>query len=89
MNPQELLDKLDDYDHTQGAVLALRPCASWCKLVYSCRTTPPHLLHSSLSAFSQRLHASLETQIGVKLFTRHRHGLRRTVAGEGGTTCAG
>ncbi|WP_425991130.1 LysR family transcriptional regulator [Afipia sp. DC4300-2b1] len=34
------------------------------------------------STISRRVRA-LETQIGVKLFTRHRHGLRRTVAGEG------
>ena len=64
---EALLSGISDYDHTQGGLLLLRHCASWCKLVYSARTVPPVLHRSALSEFGARLRIALEHLAGGKL----------------------
>ena len=44
------LDRLRLFDHAQGALLLLRQCGGWCKLVASTRAVPPHLRSEVFSA---------------------------------------
>ena len=62
-----LLEELSRYGHTQGALLLLRHCGSWGKLVYSSRTVPPSLHKHALTSFRQSLRKSLEDAIGDTL----------------------
>ena len=61
---QQLLEQLEEYGHAQGALLTLRHCASWCKLVYSARTTPPQLHSESLKRFGIGLRSALDGLLG-------------------------
>ena len=61
---QILLTKIGSYGHTQGALLLLRHCASWSKLVYSARTVPPDLVTAGLSDLQASLRAALEQLAG-------------------------
>ena len=62
-----LLEELSRYGHTQGAVLLLRHCGSWGKLVYSSRTVPPCLHKQALVGFKHSLRKALEDAIGDTL----------------------
>ncbi len=64
---EKLLAACVAYGHTQGALLILRQCASWGKLVYSARTVPPELHVEALKGFNQDLRQALEQLIGGPL----------------------
>jgi hypothetical protein len=64
---EELLSTLCTYSHTQGALLLLRHCASFSKLVYTSRTVPPAFHREALTAFQGALRSSLEKWLGDKL----------------------
>ena len=68
-----LLLKLKDCPSKQGALLLMRHCASWCKLVYSARTVPPILQHSALAQMEERLRATLDAIVGGKMADRSWH----------------
>ena len=61
---QELLDSIGKYGHTQGALLLLRHCASWGKLVYAARTVPPSLHSDALAQYGSALRKGLEQLVG-------------------------
>ena len=48
---KSLLAAVGQLPHSQGGLLLLRQCASFCKLVYSSRTTPPALHAPALAEF--------------------------------------
>ena len=48
---QAILKKLGQLGHVQPALLILRSCASFAKLVHNCRTSPPRYIHEELAAF--------------------------------------
>ena len=57
---EKLLQEISSFGHTQGALLMLRQCGSWCKLVYSARTVPPDLHRDALRSFSTQVRCTLE-----------------------------
>ncbi len=59
-----ILDKISTYGHTQGALLLLRHCASWGKLVYSMRIVPPDAHRTALAHFGKALRTELEHMLG-------------------------
>ena len=61
---QSLLDEIAEYGNTQGALMLLRHCASWGKLVYVARTVPPSLLAPSLTSYGLALRRCLENLVG-------------------------
>jgi hypothetical protein len=64
---QELLNSMDKYGHSQGALLMLRHCAGWGKLVYAARTVPPALHRDALEPYGVALRRSLEHLAGDRL----------------------
>ena len=64
LKAEALLEELGNYDHKQGALLLLRYCASWGKLVYSARTAPPALHRAALTKFELALRRALEHLVG-------------------------
>ena len=56
-----LLEALGALDDPQTGLLLLRECASFCKVAYSARVTPPALHIAALSAFDAEVRACLET----------------------------
>ena len=56
-----LLSCLADFEDAQGALHLVRNCASWCKVVYACRTVPPNLQTHALSNFTANLRNTLNT----------------------------
>ena len=61
---QELVDAIGKYGHTQGALLQLRHCASWGKLVYAARTVPPALHGVAFAQYGSALRKGLEQLVG-------------------------
>jgi hypothetical protein len=59
-----LLSSIGKYGHSQGALLVLRNCAGWGKLVYASRTVPPAMHKEALAACSLALRAGLEQLLG-------------------------
>ena len=64
---ENLLRATGEYDNSQGALLVLRHCASWGKLVYSARTVPPALHRQALAECGIALRRCLETIVGDSL----------------------
>ena len=60
----ELLSRIDKYGHSQVALLLLRHCASWSKLVYVSRTVPPALHLAALESYGFALRKSLGKLVG-------------------------
>jgi hypothetical protein len=61
---ERLLAEIGKYSHSQSALLLLRHCASWSKLVYSARTVPPALHQASLAKYGGLLRKGLEQVTG-------------------------
>lgn len=55
-----LLEALGHLDDPQTGLLLLRECASFCKVAYSARVTPPALHTAALSAFDAEVRTCLE-----------------------------
>ena len=65
---QACLDALAEMPGTQTALLLLRHCASYTKLAYSMRVTPPAAHVAALQQFDSRVRSTLE-QLGVLQLT--------------------
>ena len=63
----KLLEDIADYPDHQGALLLIRQCCSWCKVVYSSRVVPPSLHMQALSSFSDMLKNALEHRLNYTL----------------------
>ena len=61
---EKLLSTIREYGDTQGGLLILRHCGSWCKLMYCARTVPPALHKVACASFSNRLRHTLEAIVG-------------------------
>ena len=59
-----LLQVVGDLQDSQSALQLVRNCTSFCKLVYSTRTVPPHLHSQALDAFSRDVRGAIETITG-------------------------
>ena len=55
-----LLEELAVLDDAQTTLLLLRQCASYCRMVYSTRVTPPRGLAPALQSFDTAVHGCLE-----------------------------
>ena len=55
-----LMEALGELEDPQTSLLLLRECASYCKVVYSSRVTPPSLHSAALAAYDEQVRASLE-----------------------------
>ena len=56
-----LLHTIKDMEDAQGALLLIRNCAGFCKLVYSARTVPPDLHRKVLDEFADDMREALES----------------------------
>jgi hypothetical protein len=70
LKAETLLRNLLEYPDPQGALLLIRQCCSWCKLVYSSRTIPTSLQVGALHSFSISLRKSLGDLVGDALDDR-------------------
>ena len=64
------LDALAEMPDTQTALLLLRHCASYTKLAYSMRVTPPAAHVAALQQFDSRVRSTLEQLGGLQLTDR-------------------
>ncbi len=64
---QKLLRAVAEMPHTQAAVLIARQTASWARLVYLSRVTPPDLISREVQEFSGTLRAALGEMLGDTL----------------------
>ena len=67
---QACLDALAEMPDTQTALLLLRHCASYTKLTYSMRVTPPAAHVAALQQFDSRVRSTLEQLGGLQLTDR-------------------
>ena len=67
---QACLDALAEMPDTQTALLLLRHCASYTKLAYSMRVTPPAAHVAALQQFDSRVRSTLEQLGGLQLTDR-------------------
>jgi hypothetical protein len=63
----ELLEAIGELPHAQSALLLLRHCASWSKLVYNARTVPPALHSGPLAKYGSAMRVTLERIAGDTL----------------------
>src|SRR6185437_13728325 len=63
----KLLERLKQLEDPQVALHLLRTCAGFAKFVYVARTTPPHLVSSSLLKCDEDIRASLESFAALQL----------------------
>ena len=70
---ESLLEAIGDYGHSQGALLLLRHCASWSKLVYSARVVPPILHKDAMARFGTALRRTTAHLAGQPLEDRSWH----------------
>jgi len=59
-----LLKKLPDLEHSQGALLLLRHCLSFCRTVHFARSVPLSHHGSSASSFDKSIRLALESVLG-------------------------
>ena len=65
-----LLSCLADFEIAQGALHLFRNCASWCKVVYACRTVSRKLQTHALFNFTANLRNTLNTIVGESVDDR-------------------
>ena len=64
---KNLLDAIGRYYDAQGAFTLLRSCGGWAKILYSCRTVPPHLQQDGLRQVDIDIRHSLGRLVGGPL----------------------
>ena len=73
----KLLKAVSGMQHSQGALLLIRQCISYCKLAYSVRVVPPSVHRDALAEFSEGIRAALTKVLDKEVDDR---GCARSVA---------
>lgn len=61
---EKLLQACVEMEDTQSALLIIRHCTSYCKLVYAMRTVPPCMQRDALANFQETVRRSLSSLVG-------------------------
>ena len=64
---QKLLKAVGKFGDKQGGLHLLRHCASWCKVIYTCRTVPPAAAEAQLAAYDDALRRTFEEMMARKV----------------------
>ena len=82
---EALLTEISQLSDTQSALLLLRQCSSFCKLVYSIRSVPPGLHGAALEEFAGELRAALGelimAEVGDRAWAQAKLGIKRAGLG--------
>jgi hypothetical protein len=66
----KLLNAASEHSNVQCGLLLVRHCASFCRLAYVCRVTPPNLVAECTAAFETAIRGSVSTLIGGSMGER-------------------
>lgn len=79
----EIHDKLVSLCDPQISMLLLRQCASFCKIVYIARTTPPHLVQHAFEDFDKQVMGAIQSCLQLK-FDENAYAQAKLSTGNGG-----
>ena len=71
MKADAILAEAAHLTSTQDALLAVRQCAAYTRLVYATRVTPPALVLDELSRYSSLLRKALQALEAVKMVEKN------------------